>query len=58
MKQTKVDDGDRIVQVSGFGVNNTSRTQSDFMVVGLTQDGRVVITNGDGIWCDISPKED
>lgn len=47
---------DRIVQVSGFGVANTQATQSDFMIVGLTESGRVVITSGDRIWCDISSK--
>ena len=46
---------EKIIQVSGFGVNNTSNTQSDFMVVALTNTGRVVITLGDKKWVDISP---
>ena len=48
---------DKIIQVSGFGVENNFQTQSSWMVVGLLQDGRVVITNGDGVWCDISPRD-
>jgi len=48
---------DKIIQVSGFGVKNTERTQCDFMVVGITESGKIIITQGDGIWCDISPKK-
>ena len=47
---------DRIIQVSGFGVSNTNDTKCDYMVVGVTVGGRVVITTGDGMWADISPK--
>lgn len=46
---------DPIVQVSGFGVANTNGTQCDYMLVGLTQSGQVVISRGDGDWADISP---
>ncbi len=45
---------DKIVRISGFGVENTASTQCNFMVVGLTESGRVVITQGDGRWTDIS----
>lgn len=48
---------DKIIQVSGFGIKDTTITQCDYMVVGLTESGKVVITNGDGEWVDISPKE-
>ena len=45
---------DKIIQISGFGVSNTKSTQCDYMVAGLTESGRVVITTGDGVWADIS----
>ena len=45
---------DKIIQVSGFGVENNQSTQCSYMIVGLTQSGKVVITSGDGIWADIS----
>lgn len=48
---------DKIIQVSGFGVENTNTTQCNYMIVGVTEAGRVLITTGDGIWFDISPKE-
>ena len=48
---------DRIVQVSGFGVNNTHITQSDYFLVAVTESGKVVISRGDCQWSDVSPKE-
>lgn len=48
---------DKIIQVSGFGVRNTQYTQCEYMIAGLTESGKVIITTGDGIWADISPKE-
>jgi hypothetical protein len=48
---------DKIIQISACGVKNTSNTQTDIMVVGLTESGKVLITQCDGKWCDISPKE-
>lgn len=48
---------DKIIQISGFGVDNTQDTQCNYMIIGLTESGKVVITRGDGIWADISPKE-
>lgn len=45
---------DKITQVSGFGVANTPNTQCDYMLVGLTESGRVVISNGDGQWADVT----
>ena len=49
---------DKIIQVSGFGVENTSQTQCNFMIVALTETGKVLISDqGDGVWRDISPKE-
>lgn len=47
---------DKIIQVSGFGVENTSLTQCNYLIVGLTESGQVVITTGDGVWANISPK--
>ena len=47
---------DPIVQVSGFGVENTMQTQCNFLLVGLTKSGKVVLSTGDGIWSDVSPK--
>ena len=49
------DDEEKIVQVSGFGVENTSSTQCNYMLVGLTNTGRVVLSMGDREWCDVSP---
>ena len=43
---------DKIIQVSGFGVNNTQRTQTDYMLVALTQNGKVLLSQGDGKWAD------
>lgn len=47
---------DKIIQVSGFGIANTQDTQCNYLIVGVTMSGKVVITIGDGIWSDISPK--
>ena len=41
---------DKIIQVSGFGVNNTKDTQCDYVIVALSERGKVLITSGDGIW--------
>ena len=49
-------DGERIVQVSGFGVANTMQTQCNYMLVALTAAGRVLMSRGDGIWADVSNK--
>ena len=46
-----------VVQVSGFQVAYNERTQSDYMLVGLTNLGRVIISNGDHQWGDITPKD-
>lgn len=48
---------DKIIQISGFGVNNTKNTQCDYMIIGLTESGKVLITTGDGKWANISPKK-
>ena len=52
-----MEDGETIVQVSGFGVDNVQSTQSGYMLVGLTSKGRVVLSTGDGNWGDVSPKK-
>lgn len=49
---------DKIIQVSASGVENTPNTQTDLMVVGLTESGSVVITNDYGEnWTYITPKQ-
>ncbi len=45
---------DKIIQVSGFAVNPLN-CHTDFLIVGVTESGRVLITEGDGQWGDISP---
>jgi hypothetical protein len=53
-----MDTDEKIVQVSGFSVDPARfDNQVDYMVVGVTNTGRVVITTGDGQWGDISPKK-
>ena len=47
---------EKIVQVSGFGVNNTKNTQCDYMLVGVTSFGRVVMSRGDKEWVDVGPE--
>jgi len=47
---------DKIIQVSGFGVKNTSQTQCDYILVALTAMGKVLLSRGDRDWCDVSPK--
>ena len=49
--------GDKIIQVNGFGVKNTLGTLCDYMIVAVTESGKVLISQGDSRWCDISPKE-
>jgi hypothetical protein len=47
---------DKIIQVSGFGVNNTKDTQCDYMLVAVTESGEVLISQGDSIWTKIGPR--
>lgn len=47
-------ENEKIIQVSGFGVENTVNTQCNYMIVGVTDRGRVVISRGDGEWADIT----
>ena len=56
VEQPAVTEEDKIVQVSGFGVNNTINTQCDYMLAAVTESGKVVMSMGDGIWCDVSPE--
>jgi len=48
---------DKIIQVSGFGVNNTMHTQTEYMLVALTESGKVLMSTGDGAWASVGPKE-
>ena len=48
---------DKIIQVSGFGVKNTHNTQCDYMLVGLTESGKVVMSTGDGQWSNVGPEK-
>lgn len=47
---------EKIIQVSGFGVHNTNQTQCDYMLVAVTNEGRVVMSMGDREWTDVSPR--
>ena len=47
---------DKIIQVSGFGVKNTMYTQTDYMLVALTESGKVLMSRGDGEWESVGPK--
>jgi hypothetical protein len=47
---------DKIIQVSGFGVKNTMDTQCDYMLVALTQSGKILMSTGDGRWSSVGPK--
>lgn len=57
-EDTNTPDSDPIVQVSGFGVANTMYTQSDYYLVALTKTGKVMLSNGDGKWCDMTPTKE
>lgn len=48
---------DKIIQVSGFGVANTNNTQCDYILIALTESGKVLMAYGDGAWRDISPEQ-
>lgn len=49
---------DKIIQVSGFSVQNTAHTQCDFMLVAVTESGKVLMSTGDGRWASVGPKEE
>jgi hypothetical protein len=49
-----VPEQDKIIQVSGFGVKNTMSTQCEYLLVALTESGKVLLSTGDRIWCDVS----
>lgn len=51
--ETPRDAPDKIVQVSGFGVQSAER---DYMLVALTQSGTVLMSTGDGSWTNVGPK--
>jgi hypothetical protein len=47
---------DKIIQVSGFGVDNTIRTQCNYMIIALTESGKVLLSQGGSPkWFDITP---
>lgn len=46
--------GDKIIQASGFGVRNTQATQCDYLLVAVTESGRVLMSCGDGRWTDVT----
>ena len=48
---------DKIIQVSGFGVNNTKNTQCDYLLVALTESGQVLLSSGDGEWSSVGPRD-
>jgi hypothetical protein len=45
---------DKIISVNGFGVENTVNTQCNYMLVALTESGKVLLSTGDKNWCDVS----
>jgi len=45
---------DKIIKVNGFGVGYNFRTQTDYMLVALTENGKVLMSTGDGHWCDVT----
>jgi len=47
---------DKIIQVSGFGVEYNSATQCNYLLCALTESGKVLLSTGDGVWIDVSPK--
>lgn len=48
---------DKIIQVSGFGVENTQSTQCNYMLIALTESGKVILSQGDGQWSDVGPTD-
>jgi len=48
---------DKITFVSGFSVKNTMYTQCDYMLVAVTDTGKVLMSTGDGNWSDVGPKK-
>jgi hypothetical protein len=53
MTETKTD---TIVQVSGFGVARNQHTQCDYMLVALTESGKVLLSVEGYEWMDVSPR--
>jgi len=47
---------DKIIQISAFPVENIFNWGSYYGIVGLTESGKGIISNGDRNWSDISPK--
>lgn len=45
--------GDKIIQASGFPYINSS-DQSMYLLVAVTEYGRVLMSEGDGRWADIT----
>lgn len=53
----KTEQHDQIISVSGFGVEDTVSTQCNYMLVGLTVSGKVLLSTGDGKWTDVTGKK-
>jgi len=47
---------DKIIQVNGFGVDYNERTQCDYLLVAVTNEGKVIMSTGDGEWWDVTKK--
>ena len=45
---------DKIVQVSGFRVDSVCA--NGYMLVAVTESGKVLLSTGDTKWADVSPK--
>lgn len=46
---------DKIIQVSGFGLQ-PNEYGNDYLLVALTESGKVILSTGDSNWGDVSPK--
>jgi hypothetical protein len=56
MTKKSIEIDDPIIQVSGFGVAATRDTPAYYMLVALTQCGKVLLSRGDHKWWDVSPR--
>jgi len=54
--QTETKRDDKIIQVSGFGVENNHITQCNYMLCALTESGQVLLSRGDGEWTNVTQK--
>lgn len=46
---------EKIIQIAVAGTENTSETQSSFVMMALTEDGRILTSHGYNSWSDFTP---